>query len=152
MWKLSTSHSAAGVIDPSSLIASASARYAPRSTRPLSATRRRIGRPVRACSVTVWAAASDSPCCSRRATLNSSATIGSDASIWLRAWLRIAMRGSRHCWSTGTGEGAEVLGKSEVLLIVDRDLDDGRAVDGQGAHQRRVEIGARLGQDSGGRE
>ena len=84
MWKLSTSHSAAGVIDRSSLIARARMRYDSSRTRPFSATRGRTACPRRGVSVTAWAAASVWACCSSRSTLKSSARIGSSGSACWR--------------------------------------------------------------------
>src|SRR5207253_1164246 len=77
MWKLSTNHSAAGVIARSSRMALAIARYASRSTRPLSSTRGNSRRPFSNSLMTGWAAARLSACCSRRSTPKSSARIGS---------------------------------------------------------------------------
>src|SRR5258708_977224 len=77
MWKLSTNHSAAGVIARSSRMALAIARYASRSTRPLSSTRGNSRRPFSDSLMTCWAAARLSACCSRRSTPKSSARIGS---------------------------------------------------------------------------
>src|SRR5206468_3528101 len=57
MWKLSTNHSAAGVIARSSRMALAIARYASRSTRPLSSTRGNSRRPFSNSLMTGWAAA-----------------------------------------------------------------------------------------------
>src|SRR2546422_314076 len=80
MWKLSTNHSAAGVIARSSRMALAIARYASRSTRPLSSTRGNSRRPFSNSLMTGWAAARLSACCSRRSTPKSSARIGSSNS------------------------------------------------------------------------
>src|ERR1039458_9686696 len=87
MWKLSTSHSAAGVIARSSRIARAIARYESNSTRPFSTTRGIRGRPWYVSLVTVCADARLPACCSSRSTLNSSARMGSSrARIIIAGW------------------------------------------------------------------
>ena len=83
IWKLSTNHSAAGVIVFSSRIVRAIARYDATKTRPLSRTRGVSNRPTRASSVTTCAVARLAACCSSRSTPKSSARIGSSSSTLL---------------------------------------------------------------------
>src|SRR4029078_2778790 len=40
----------------------------------------------------------------------------------------------------GPGERAEMLGQAEVLAVVDRDLEEGRAVDVEGAAEGRQQV------------
>ena len=45
-----------------------------------------------------------------------------------------------------------MLGQSEILAVVDGDLDDGRSIDLEGSGQGRHEVGGRLGSEAGDAE
>ncbi len=84
-WKLSTNHSAAGVIARSSRMALAIARYPSRNTRPFASTRGSSERPLRGAAKTGCAVARLSACCSKRSLPKSSARIGASSCLAAKA-------------------------------------------------------------------
>src|SRR3954452_14130626 len=50
---------------------------------------------------------------------------------------------------SGAGQRAQVLREPKVLAVVDRDLDERRALDVEGATERRQQVGRRSGPEPG---